>query len=104
MQPQGHVQIMSNLLDYGMGPQEALDAPRFCISDGLQNGKIYFEEGFSKEIISELAAMGHSVETHPVADEKRAIFGRAQIIMRDPSNGVLRAGSDGRSDGMAQGY
>ena len=104
MQPQGHVQIMSNLLDYGMGPQEALDAPRFCISDGLQNGKVYFEEGFRTEIISELAAMGHVVETNPVLNEKRALFGRAQIIMRDPTNGVLRAGSDGRSDGMAQGY
>jgi gamma-glutamyltranspeptidase / glutathione hydrolase len=104
MQPQGHVQILSNLLDYGMGPQEALDAPRFCIADGTSDGNVYFEDGISEEIVAALEGMGHVVSKQIVKNESRSLFGRAQIILRDPRNGVLRAGSDGRSDGMAQGY
>ena len=48
--------------------------------------------------------MGHVTGREIIRNEGRSLFGRAQIIMRDPRNGVLRAGSDGRSDGMAQGY
>ena len=59
MQPQGHVQILSNLLDYGMDPQDALDSPRFCIADGHADGRVYFEDGISEEIVNELIAMGH---------------------------------------------
>ena len=104
MQPQGHVQILSNLLDYGMDPQDALDSPRFCIADGHADGRVYFEDGISEEIVNELIAMGHVTGREIIRNEGRSLFGRAQIIMRDPRNGVLRAGSDGRSDGMAQGY
>ena len=58
----------------------------------------------SEEIVNELIAMGHVTGREIIRNEGRSLFGRAQIIMRDPRNGVLRAGSDGRSDGMAQGY
>ena len=102
MQPQGHVQVITNLIDYEMNPQEALDAPRFCIIDGLSNGKVALEEGISIEVMSSLARKGHTVV--PTSGFARSIFGRGQIILRDPDTGVMIAGSDPRADGLAIGY
>jgi len=102
MQPQGHVQVVTNMVDYGMGPQDALDAPRFCIQDGTSGGKVSLEEGISVETMASLARMGHEVV--PVAGYHRGAFGKGQIILRDQKTGVLTAGSDPRGDGQALGW
>jgi len=102
MQPQGHTQVVVNLVDYGMNPQEALDAGRFCILDGTSKGKIYIEDDIGVEVMSELAGMGHDVV--PCSGWRRSIFGRGQIIHRNPDSGVLTAGSDPRADGCAIGW
>ena len=102
MQPQGHAQVIVNMVDYGMNPQEALDAPRFCISDGTSGGKVSIEDAVGVEVMSELAAMGHEVV--PAYGWRRGGFGRGQIIHRNPESGVLTAGSDPRADGCAIGW
>ena len=102
MQPQGHVQVLVNMIDHGMDPQEALDHPRFCITDGTSNGKIALEEGIPVKVMSQLSLMGHDV--FPLTGHARAIFGRGQIINREPKSGVLIAGSDPRADGLAIGF
>lgn len=102
MQPPGHVQVIVNLVDYGMNPQEALDAPRFCILDGTAGGKVSLEDEIGVQVMSQLAAMGHEVV--PCSGWARGIFGRGQIIHRNPATGVLTAGSDPRADGCAVGW
>ncbi len=102
MQPQGHVQVVVNMVDYGMDPQEALNAPRFNISDGTSGGKILLEEGVPLETMSALARMGHEVV--PSSGYARGAFGKGQIIIRDPDTGVLCAGSEPRADGQAIGW
>jgi gamma-glutamyltranspeptidase / glutathione hydrolase len=99
MQPQGHMQVLSGLVDDGLDPQAALDRPRFCIEDGTAGGRIALEEGISQPVFEQLAGMGHML--YPVSGHERAIFGRGQVILRDPDTGVLQAGSDPRSDGCA---
>jgi gamma-glutamyltranspeptidase/glutathione hydrolase len=99
MQPQGHLQVVVNLIDDRLTPQEALDRLRFCIEDGTSGGNIALEEGLPKESIARLAAMGHNI--HLTTGYDRAIFGRGQIILRDAATGVLSAGSDPRADGCA---
>lgn len=101
-----------------MDPQEALDAPRFCIGTGYSSGGLVtsFEEGISLGTISKLKSMGHGVEG-PVKGHDRSLFGRGQIICSRPMKtkgkdldgsvervNVWWAGSDGRSDGMVLGY
>jgi len=114
MQPQGHVQVLLNILR-GFNPQEALDAPRFCISPGLpdagisgqgqpgdMNGEIYLEEGISYEVAEELRGKGHDIRM--AEGFARGIMGRGQIIQRilDYSGRVVWAGgSDPRIDGHA---
>jgi gamma-glutamyltranspeptidase/glutathione hydrolase len=102
MQPQGHMQVVVNIVDYGMNPQEALDAGRFRIIDGTSRGKVYIEDEISKDVMSELTKMGHEVV--PCSGWQRGIFGRGQIIHRNPISGVLTAGSDPRADGCAIGW
>ena len=102
MQPQGHVQVVVNMVDYGMGPQEALDAGRFCILDGRSGGKVYLEDAIPVETMSKLAEMGHEVV--PCSGWRRGFFGRGQVILRDPETGVLTGGSDPRADGCALGW
>ncbi|KAL7493152.1 hypothetical protein ACHAWT_006750 [Skeletonema menzelii] len=103
MQPQGHMQLVVELVANGLDPQTAVDAPRFCILDGSQNGKVFIETGFNEDTISKLATFGHDMEPN-VSGHEREIFGRAQIITRDRGTGILAAGSDGRADGCALGY
>jgi gamma-glutamyltranspeptidase/glutathione hydrolase len=99
MQPQGHVQVVVNMVDYGMGPQEALDAPRFRIFEGAS---VYLEEGIPVETMGALSRMGHDVK--PASGFTRMVMGKGQIIIRDPKTGVLCGGSEPRADGQAVGW
>ena len=102
MQPQGHLQVVVALADDRLDPQAALDQPRFCIEDGTAGGRVALEEGIAPVVMTKLAAMGHAVR-HTWGHE-RGIFGRGQIILREPDTGVLWAGSDPRADGCAMSY
>jgi gamma-glutamyltranspeptidase/glutathione hydrolase len=102
MQPQGHVQMVVNMIDFGMNPQEALDAPRFNIISGSSGGKVLLEDTISIDTMSALTSMGH--ETVSCSGFSRGLFGRGQIIIRDPKTGVLCAGSEPRADGQAIGW
>jgi gamma-glutamyltranspeptidase/glutathione hydrolase len=99
MQPQGHLQVVVNMVADGLNPQEALDQLRFCITGGEAAGDIALEEGIDPEVIAELGAMGHPVNA--ISGHSRALFGRGQIIRRVHQTGVLWGGSDPRADGCA---
>jgi len=99
MQPQGHLQVASALIDDDADPQSALDRLRFIIKDGTAGGGIGLEEGIPKKVMAELGEMGHEVEE--ISGFARAIFGRGQVIIRDHKSGVLWGGSDPRADGCA---
>ena len=99
MQPQGHVQVLSALVDHGLDPQSALDLPRFCIDVEESGGRVSLEEGIPPAVMSEMQRMGHPV--YPVSGYDRSIFGRGQVILRDAETGGLCAGSDPRADGCA---
>jgi gamma-glutamyltranspeptidase/glutathione hydrolase len=98
MQPQGHVQVFLALAD-GLDPQSALDLPRFCITDGTAGGLVAIEEGIPEKTVADLKKRGHDIIR--VGGWERALFGRGQVILREPEAGVLIAGSDPRSDGCA---
>ena len=98
MQPQGHLQVFLALAQ-GLDPQAVLDMPRFCISDGTAGGPVDLEDGIPRRTVANLAARGHAVRR--VTGWKRALFGRGQVILRDPTSGVLTGGSDPRADGCA---
>jgi len=100
MQPQGHLQVFLALAQ-GLDPQSALELPRFCILDGTAGGSIGLEEGIPSETMTDLQRRGHKIEK--VSGWERALFGRGQVILRDPSTGVLTGGSDPRADGCAMG-
>jgi gamma-glutamyltranspeptidase/glutathione hydrolase len=99
MQPQGHVQVLSALVDDGLDPQAALDRPRFCIDAEATGGRVALEEGIDTQVASELEMMGHPV--YMVGGYNRSLFGRGQVILRNAETGVLAAGSDPRADGCA---
>jgi gamma-glutamyltranspeptidase/glutathione hydrolase len=104
MQPQGHVQLVLNLLAFGADAQTAVDCARLCIADGTAGGAIALEDGVRGEVADALAAAGHRLGPGArgrVAGFARALFGRAQIVLRHPRTGVLWGGSDGRGDGLA---
>lgn len=92
-QPNGHARFVSNLRDFDMSPQAAIDAPR-CFADG---GILKVERGYSDETKQALADMGHKVEIPETA------IGGAQAIQIH-ANGVLEGASDPRKDGCALGY
>ncbi len=91
MQPQGHVQVASNLIDFHMNPQSALDAPRWQWMEGK---KVIVEPEVSQAIVDGLRSKGHEVEVS--AD--RGVFGRGQAILRDSETGVLTGGTEPRTD------
>jgi len=99
MQPQGHLQVTIAMLDDQLDPQQALDQPRFCIAEADAGGDVNLEAGIPPVVMDELSAMGHAINI--VDGHERALFGRGQIIRRDPDSGVLLAGSDPRADGCA---
>ena len=99
MQPQGHVQVLSALVDDGLDPQSALDLPRLCIDVEESGGRVALEEGIPANVVSDLEKMGHPV--HSVSGYDRSLFGRGQVILRNAEKGILCAGSDPRADGCA---
>lgn len=108
MQPQGHVQVLLNMLAFKFNPQAALDAPRFCIrAEGIPGEfgdgekKVFLEEGIKPEVAEQLKKMGHNVEL--VGGFERGVFGRGQVIRCHEEDGlrVFSAGSDPRGDGAA---
>ena len=107
MQPQGHVQILINMIDFGMNLQEAGDAPRIqhdgsteptgqntAMTDG---GELDLESGFSYETVRALMMKGHSVRF------SHGPYGGYQAIMKNPYGGWIGA-SESRKDGQAAGY
>jgi gamma-glutamyltranspeptidase/glutathione hydrolase len=93
MQPQGHMQMVINTIDYAMNPQASLDAPRWQWTEGTT---VQIESDAHPSILSGLRAMGHHIESV----ESGGAFGRGQIIWRLPDGSYL-AGSDKRADGYA---
>ena len=100
MQPQGHAQVVMNIIDRGMDPQAALDRPRLCLEPGQPDGRVAVEAGFGPDVVERLRAMGH--DAYEVTGLARGLFGRGQIIRRE-ADGVLWGGSDPRADGCAMG-
>ncbi|MCW3477105.1 gamma-glutamyltransferase [Limobrevibacterium gyesilva] len=96
MQPQGHLQLLVNLLDYGMDVQTAIDTPRFWWEG---NRRVVLEDGLPEPTYATLASWGHEIIRRP----GHRGFGGAQIIALRP-NGVRIAGSEPRQDGCAIGY
>jgi len=92
MQPQGHMQVIVNSIDYGMNPQAALDAPRWQWREGR---KIDVERTMPHHLIDALIRRGHQVSI--AADD--TLFGRGQIIWRNPQTGVYVGGTETRTDG-----
>ena len=97
MQPQGHVQVLMNAIDFNLNPQMALDAPRFFWDSGL---KVSVEGSFPKHIAQGLADRGHDI----TVALNSGIFGRGQIIWRDNETGVLAGGTESRTDGAVVAY
>ena len=96
-QPQGHLQVISNLIDLGMNPQEALDSERFSVS--IENDTVFAEDSFNPDVIAALKLKGHSISINSGFD--RGLFGGGQIIVRDNEQGVLFGGADPRKDGVS---
>ena len=95
MQPQGHLQLVCNLVDFNMDVQSALDAPRFRVMDGLATT---VEDGVPMNVQAELGQKGHQLAP------PNTFFGGGQAIFIHPEYNTLIAGSDPRRDGCAVGY
>jgi gamma-glutamyltranspeptidase / glutathione hydrolase len=93
MQPQGHVQMAVNMVDYLFNPQVALDAPRWRF---LWGNSVLLERGIPLNVVRELSDRGHEIEIAPASQ-----FGKGQIILQ--KDGVLMAASESRADGLALG-
>ncbi|MCK5055520.1 MAG: gamma-glutamyltransferase [Candidatus Aminicenantes bacterium] len=106
MQPQGHVQVLLNIIEFGMNIQEAGDAPRFRHGGSSQpdygvmtdGGVVYLESGISPETIRELLGKGQQIS------KTAGGFGGYQGIWIDAVRGILIGGSESRKDGCATGY
>ena len=91
MQPQGHVQVIMNTVDYHFNPQAALDAPRW---QWLNGKTIELEPSFPKSIAQELQRRGHDIRW----STDTSSFGRGQIIWKS-TDGILAGGTESRADG-----
>jgi gamma-glutamyltranspeptidase/glutathione hydrolase len=109
MQPQGHAQIVVNMIDFGMGVQQAGDAARFHHDGSTEplgrppmndGGVVQLETGVPQAVADELTRRGHKVGYAPGT----GVFGGHQAIMRDPYSGVYWGASEFRKDGLAAGY
>ena len=107
MQPQGHAQVILNLVDFGMNLQEAGDAIRFHHTGSseptgtlmLDGGVLHIEDGLPESVLAELRRRGHKLEPEPVG-----AYGGYQAIWRDPTTGVLSGATEKRKDGCAAGW
>jgi len=105
-QPQWNVQMLTDLLDFGLNEQEAAESPRWISTPGTVPSEIgapfvlQMEEGFDPAAIVELERMGHSVEVTP----PYGLSGHVQLIRRDGESGTLFGASDPRADGLAIGF
>jgi len=93
-QATGHARMLTNIVDYGMTPQESMDTPR-CFAEA---GTLSLESGYSDETCESLTALGHKIE------RSSKPIGGSQAIWIDEENDVLRGASDPRKDGCAIGY
>jgi len=93
-QAAGHVRLVSNIVDYGLDPQHAIDAPRCFFEDGA----VTLERGYDEAAIGVLEAKGHAVR------RRVEPLGGAQAIVIDHERGVLEGASDPRKDGIALGW
>ncbi|MXX92367.1 MAG: gamma-glutamyltransferase [Chloroflexi bacterium] len=100
-QPQGHLQVISNMVDFGMDSQKALDALRFSI-DVQGDRSVRVEEDLDDSVVSELRKLGHDIVVQRAYD--RVGFGGGQVVSRDAETGVLCAGTEPRKDGSALGW
>ena len=98
MQPQGHTQVVMNTVDFGMNPQVALDAPRFCWK---KDKAIDVESAINPAVFADLRMRGHQLTAVSPGDVSP--FGRGQIIWRTES-GTLCGGTEPRGDGCMYGY
>ena len=96
MQPQGHVQVVMNYIDFHLNPQQCLDAPRW---QWIRGKRFITETSFSDEIARQLKAKGHDINT----ELETALFGKGQMIVRLP-NGVLCGGTESRYDSNIAAY
>ncbi len=105
-QPQGHVQILLNLIDFHMNLQEAADAPRVVHSGSsepsgeamVDGGYVALESGFTRDVIHELISRGHNLR------KETGIYGGFQGILYDQEQDVFLGASESRKDGQAAGY
>ncbi len=100
MQPQGHLQVVVNMVDHGLDPQAALDAPRFRV-DERGGPQVAIETQVPLKARRALAALGHDVRPETTFSPE---FGGGQVIAVDPERGVLWGGSDPRKDGCVVGF
>lgn len=98
MQPQGHVQVLMDMVDFGMNPQEAMDAPRFEIVPPWPDA-VAIEAGIAVEERAKLEHMGHQV-----VPGRMFGFGGGQVIVVDPETGARHGGSEPRKDGCIVAY
>lgn len=92
MQPQGHLQVVMNTIDFHLHPQAALDAPRW---QWIEGKKVLVEPHFPSHLAQALVRKGHQIQMTVDTGQ----FGRGQIIWRDPDTGVLTGGTEPRADG-----
>jgi gamma-glutamyltranspeptidase/glutathione hydrolase len=111
MQPMGHLQLIRNIIDHRLNPQQACDAPRWFIkgtgktqsSSDMLESELQLEDGFGSErdvgkvakqvnLVEELKKKGHKIDDS-VCGSARIMYGKAQVILKDPVTGILWAGS-----------
>ena len=102
-QPQTQAAIVTRMLDYGMTPQQAIDAPRWAYARtwGAPVNDLRLESRIPQEVAGELVRRGHIVRMEGAYSD---VMGHAGVIRIDPATGVLQGGTDPRSDGLACGY
>ena len=107
MQPQGHAQVLVNLIDFGMNLQEAGDAIRYHHTDSSEptgtvmtdGGILHIEDGLPAAVLDELKRRGHTLKSEAVGN-----YGGYQAIWRDPATGIYSGATEKRKDGCALGY